>query len=317
MKKKYLVMAVSGALVMSCLGCNRSAGYKQDQDYYSQDGDGRRGSTSRAERFGQPKKRIYVLPFINLTPLGGQEFGDFISDELMRNIRTTGKAVVPEGLKVADQSSDFYSGDKVRLGVLARAGKRMNVTMLAIGKIKKITYRKSGDDVGLFRQKRAIAAVDLEMRIFDVINGKEVIFDEKSADSSSSSVNIFHDDEIDPKSQRAELVRMALRNGADLFAKDTGRVLDKLSWEGRVAKISGSHVFINAGRATGLNIGDILKVMTMGEDVYDPVTGAYMGRARGQPKGTLEVVDYLGTDGAVTVIHSGGNFVENDVVQLY
>ncbi len=302
------------------VGCARSSQYKKDQDFYRQDSEyyNRKGSTTaRADRFGQPKKKVFVLPFMNATPLGGQEFGDFAASELLREIRVGGRAVVPETLKSGDTSADFYSGDKVRVGALSREGKRLGISLLIIGKIKKITYRTKGDEVGLFRQKRAIAAADMEMRIFDVINGKEVLLDEKSVDSTSSHIDIFSGDEVDPKSQRGELVQMALRAGAEVFAKDAGRALEKLSWEGRIAKIAGAQVYINAGRATGLNIGDVLKVLTVGEDVYDPVTGAYMGRAHGQAKGTLEIVDFLGSDGAVTVVHSGGNFVENDIVQLY
>jgi hypothetical protein len=308
-------------VLLAMVGCARSAKYKEDQQYYKDDSGyaSKAGSaTARADRFGQPKKRVYVLGFQNSTPVGGVEFGDFAADELLRQIRERGRAVVPENVRVSDRSDDFFSGDKVRLGPLVREGRRLGVSMLIVGRIKRITYRTKGDDVGLFRQKKAVAAVDLEMRLIDVINSKEVLLDEKSADSSASHVNIFNsDDEGDPKSQRAELVRMALRAGSELFSKDLSRALEKLSWEGRIAKISGNQVYINAGRATGLGIGDILKVMTVGEDVYDPVTGAYLGRARGQPKGTLEVVDYLGADGAVAVVHSGGNFSENDIVQLY
>ena len=64
-------------------------------------------------------------------------------------------------------------------------------------------------------------------------------------------------------------------------------------------------------------MGDILKVMTPGDDIYDPATGAFLGRTNGQLKGTVEVVDFLGTDGAVTEIHTGGNFQVQDLVQLY
>ena len=57
--------------------------------------------------------------------------------------------------------------------------------------------------------------------------------------------------------------------------------------------------------------------MTSGEEIYDPATGTYLGRAPGQLKGTVEVVDFLGPDGAVAVLHTGGNFQEGDTVQLY
>jgi hypothetical protein len=90
-----------------------------------------------------------------------------------------------------------------------------------------------------------------------------------------------------------------------------------MGWQGHVAKVSGSKVYVNAGRTSGLVAGDILKVLTQGDDIYDPVTSAYLGRAPGQLKGTLEVVDFIGTDGAVSEVHTGGNFQEGDAVQLY
>jgi hypothetical protein len=39
--------------------------------------------------------------------------------------------------------------------------------------------------------------------------------------------------------------------------------------------------------------------------------------SQGEVKGTLEVVDYLGDDGAITILHSGGSVTEGDFIQLY
>ena len=52
----------------------------------------------------------------------------------------------------------------------------------------------------------------------------------------------------------------------------------KLDWVGRVAKIIGSKVYLNAGRESGINIGDILKIITEGTEIYDPETGARTSR---------------------------------------
>src|SRR5581483_7295050 len=99
-------------------------------------------ATGRAEKFGQPKKKIYVLPFLNDTPMGGDELGGFASDEFLREIRISGRAIVPEDIRSGDVSKDFYSGDKVRLGSLVREGKKLGVALLIIGRIKKITFRQ-------------------------------------------------------------------------------------------------------------------------------------------------------------------------------
>jgi hypothetical protein len=111
--------------------------------------------------------------------------------------------------------------------------------------------------------------------------------------------------------------RLAIRNAVSAMVPDVVRTIEKMVWQGKIAKISGAKVFVNSGRSSGLVAGDILKVLSAGDDVYDPSTGAYLGRAPGQLKGTLEVIDFIGTDGAVSEIHTGGNFQEGDVVQLY
>ena len=84
-----------------------------------------------------------------------------------------------------------------------------------------------------------------------------------------------------------------------------------------MALIEGSRIFLNAGRISGLNMGDILKVTAKGEEIYDPESGDFIGTAPGRMKGTLEVVSYFGTDGAIAVVHSGSGFRENDSVELY
>jgi hypothetical protein len=57
--------------------------------------------------------------------------------------------------------------------------------------------------------------------------------------------------------------------------------VEKLSWEGRVALVKGERVYLNAGRLSGLQVGDILRISEEGEDVHDPETGNYIGRVRG------------------------------------
>ena len=106
---------------------------------------------------------------------------------------------------------------------------------------------------------------------------------------------------------------MAVRRSIPRIAE----VSAKLDWIGRVARIIGNKIYINAGRSSGLQISDILKVMTEGQDIYDPETGALIGISKGEVKGTIEIIDYFGEDGSIAILHSGGSVQENDFVQLY
>jgi hypothetical protein len=93
--------------------------------------------------------------------------------------------------------------------------------------------------------------------------------------------------------------------------------IDKVSWEGRIAAINGDRLYLNVGKISGLQIGDLLKVMEDGDDVYDPESGGHIGRVPGRMKGTLEVISYFGNDGAISIIHSGSGFKENDRIEQY
>jgi hypothetical protein len=128
---------------------------------------------------------------------------------------------------------------------------------------------------------------------------------------------IFGESAEENREARAELVSLAIEDGIRRAMPALRNEIDRVSWRGRIAKIVGGKIFVNAGRATGLNLGDILKVTTSGADVYDPESGVFLGRTEGEIKGTLEVVDYFAEDGAVAKVHSGGNFQESDMVQLY
>ena len=95
------------------------------------------------------------------------------------------------------------------------------------------------------------------------------------------------------------------------------RAIEKISWEGRIATIQGERIFINAGRLTGIQLGDILRVTEEGREIYDPASGELIGKVPGRMKGTVEIISYFGKDGAIGLIHSGSGFTENDRVDLY
>ena len=328
--RKVLLTTVFLGLLSTA--CHRSSQYHRDKEYFNAgDGADRSGDAlSGAGDFGAPKRRLFVLPFENTTPFGKppgadegagrpDDLGIHAADELTREVRATGRAIVPENLMTSAASKDFFAGDKVRVQSLVREGRRLNVSLMVIGRINRVRYRQKGDPVGILKRRESLAVVDLEMRVFDVAEGRELLTTTKSADSSTSKMNLFNrgEAESDSASSRMELVKEAIREGMRLLARDLSRALEKVAWEGRIAKIQGPYIYVNAGKISGLALGDILKVVSPGDDIYDPATGTYMGKSRGQVKGTLEVMDYMGSDGAITRIHSGGGFSENDAVQLY
>jgi hypothetical protein len=319
---RFLVL--STVLLLTGAACNRSAQFQKDQTYGSEEAPSyyNRGSSSasptqRVEQMGQPKKRVIVFDFWNDTPVKQNDLGPFAADELRRGLYQTQRLIVPADIQTELGTQDFVQGDSVKVAQLIREGRRLGVTVVVIGRVTKITFRTRGDEVGIFRQKQSLCAVDVEIKVFDVAAGREVAASGRSGESSANSMVAFEDKNISSPEFRAELARLAVRNAVVGLVPEVVKSVEKMTWQGSIAKIVGSKVYINAGKASGLVVGDILRVLTPGEDIHDPTSGAFLGRTQGQLKGTLEVLDFIGTDGAVTELHTGGNFSEGDLVRLY
>lgn len=304
-------------------GCVRSTMFHRDQDYmddasdsyYTDDSFERSGV--RADRIKQPKKKILVLGFWNDTPMGDESIGVFAAEELKRLLSVKKKVIFPDEKTTTAVTHDFVEGDRIQTSQLIREGKRVGVNAVVVGRISKITFRQDREEVGILREAKSAVSVDLEMKVFDVASGREVHQAKRSGNAANIARILFDDDALSTKNARIEIAKDAV---AEAIRKMTGEVmlsLEKMDWQGRIAKLLGNKVYINAGRASGLLAGDILKVMSPGEEIVDPITKAYLGRSEGMLKGTLEVSEFIGQDSSMTLIHTGGNFQEGDVVRLY
>jgi hypothetical protein len=305
--------------------CTRSDAYRRDQDayedrdnsYYNKSTTTDTAAGGRLDRIKQPKKKILVLGFWNDTPVGDDSLGAFSAEELRRELYLGKRVLFPDDKTVTAVTKDFVEGDHVQVSQLVREGRRLGVSSVVVGRISKITFRQNREEVGILREAKSAVAVDIEMKVFDVSSGREVLSAKRSGSAMNTSRIIFDTDALGNKDARNDLAREALHDAAVKLVPDVLMSLEKMDWQGRIAKIIGNKVYINAGRASGLLAGDILKVLSPGEEITDPVTKAYLGRSEGLLKGTLEVSEFIGEDSAMTMIHTGGNFQDGDVVRLY
>ncbi|MCC7440804.1 MAG: hypothetical protein IT285_04175 [Bdellovibrionales bacterium] len=305
-------------------GCMRSQSYVNDRaysdegarSYYSKPGS-QETPAERVEMLGQPKKKVVVFNFWNDTPVQAAEIGAFAADELRRGLFLTERVILPLDIKAQLETEEFLQGDKVKVAQLVREGRRLGVSVVVIGRISKLVFRQRGDDVGILRQTQSLAAAEVEIKVFDVQAGREIMSLGRSGESSSNALVAFEKEHLQSPEYRAELSKLAVREAMGGAVNGVVKAVEKMSWQGRVARLAGKKVYVNAGRASGIVSGDILRVTTPGDDIYDPTSGAFLGTAPGQVKGTLEVIDFIGEDGAVANVHTGGNFQEGDTVRLY
>lgn len=266
-----------------------------------------------------PRHRVLVLPFLDERRGTSQQVLDVARQTVVRELLKTKQFIVisPEDFP-QDPKKFLTEENEYDLAQVSRVASTLGVNAVIEGKVLNIKAKRHGDSVGVIRQVKAMVSAQVRVRIFAGKNGKEVYNEVRSAETDAVTTRVGERGSgLDSLSEDPELVRASIRKAFASAIPNVIRSVEKLAWEGRVAMVTGERVFVNAGRLSGLQVGDILKVTEEGDDVYDPETGRFIGAAPGRLKGTVEVVSYFGKDGSIAVIHSGSGFKENDRVELY
>jgi len=264
------------------------------------------------------KKKMALLDFFNESPFGGDDLAVVGTEEMRTELTRSGQFIVdPEGNRIFGTSKEIYSGGGAKLVQLAKKAKLSGINFVVYGRIIDARIREKTDEIGFIRKTNSYSETLVEIRIFDVNSNKEVFTRKVDGNADDSTFRFYSSQKENRLQYRQEMLRYSARVAIRRSIAMITEFGSKLDWVGRVARIIGNKIYVNAGRNSGINVGDVLKVMTEGEEIYDPETGALIGKSKGEMKGTLEIVDYFGPDGTIAILHSGGSVLEGDFVQLY
>lgn len=272
---------------------------------------------AREKADDSPRRRVMVLPFIDMASRN-EKASQFARESFVRQMRRSDDFVIVSSADFPKDISTYYKNGEYDLEAMAKLGGAMGLGAIIEGKVIDVKAKRIGDEVGLVRQVRARIQATVQVRVANTKNGRIIMNETRSADIEDTTTRVaeraLNDRylEEDPK-----LIEAVVSQAFKPLVPKIAQSIDKLSWEGRVALVKGDRIYLNAGRLSGLQIGDILKITEEGEDVFDPDTGALIGRVPGRLKGTVEIISYFGKDGAVALVHSGSGFRENDLVEMY
>lgn len=282
------------------------------------DGQGKRPRYKERQSFSGVKKKVALLPFFNESPFESEDLEVNVTEELRLELARTGEFIFDSSaVKLFGTSKEIYVGGGMKLVQLTRQAKIAGINFIIFGRVIDARVREKSDEIGFVRQTKSYTESKVEVRVFDVNAGKEIFTETLNGYADDSTYRFFLSDREDHLSYRRDLLRYAVRLAARKAVPKIAELVSKLDWVGRVAKIIGTKIYLNAGRESGINIGDILRIITEGAEVYDPETGALIGMSKGDMKGTIEVIDYFGSDGSIAILHSGGQVLEGDFVSLY
>lgn len=265
-----------------------------------------------------PKKRLLVLPFIDVKESRSEDVVRAARNAVVQDLVRSGQFIVIQNSDFPKDLNSYLNSQKYDLKSISKVAQSLGIAAVMEGRILEIKAKRLSDQVGLFRSVKALVEAEVSIRVYATKTLKEILNTERSAKVTSETTQVGKYQVSDRSLEQDPKLIHAVTEKA--FKGTVGYIqlaIDKIEWEGRIALVKADRIYLNAGRLSGLQVGDILKVMEKGEEVYDPETGILIGRVPGRMKGTIEIVSYFGKDGAIGIVHSGAGFEENDLVEIY
>jgi curli biogenesis system outer membrane secretion channel CsgG len=262
-----------------------------------------------------PKLRVGIVDFVNKSSYGAGRLGTSASDILTTELFKTGAFILVERDRLKQVLGEQVLGQTgvVSGETAAQAGKVLGLNALVTGSISQFGVSTSGADYGVYKQKVQTAKCAVDVRVVDASTGQLLFADSGKGEFERKAQEVLG---LGTRAGYDEtLGQEALRSAITKFMDNLVQKLQSVEWSGAVAMVSGTDVYINAGRDVGLNPGDILMVQTLGQEIVDPQTKVVLGRTRGSVKGELLVTE-IDEKFTISKIRSGMGFQVGDLVRI-
>jgi len=262
-----------------------------------------------------PKLRVGIVDFINKSSYGAGRLGTSASDILTTELFKTGAFIMVERAQLKQILGEQALGQSgaVSAESAAQAGKVLGLNALVTGSISQFGVSTGGADYGVYKQKVQTAKCVVDVRVVDASTGQLLFadsgkgeFEKKAQEVLGMGTRAGYDETLGQE---------ALRSAITKFMDNLVQKLQSVEWSGAVAMVTGTDVYINAGRDVGLNPGDVLMVQTLGQEIVDPQTKVVLGRTRGAVKAELMVTE-IDERFTIAKIRTGVGIQVGDMVRI-
>jgi len=266
-----------------------------------------------------PKKRVGVFGFENKSRYGQNRLSEAAVDVLYSLLQDAEVFVLYErsSLDQVERELELIESGRVNLSSAAEAGKLVGVQAVVVGTISQFGIWEEAKDYGVYKKKVEIAEATVDIRVVDVTSGRVIYADSGTGRTERELETVLG---FGAKATFDEtMADKALRAAMSKFTDNLIREVMDLPWEGYVMDVDtvgGSEViYVNAGRLSGMTVGQELLVKRVTGKLTDPVTGEFKGY-KTVPLGTAVVYDLTGEDVSVARMISGSGAQRGDMAAL-
>ncbi|MCX7857468.1 MAG: hypothetical protein N2513_05745 [Deltaproteobacteria bacterium] len=247
------------------------------------------------------KRKVVVLPFDDRTNYKEEKLGEMATRRLINRLEGTGTVVCVEASTIELKGS-FLDLTNMRL-----LNEVYGVQALIVGELSDV-YTSTAKLEGKDEKEVSFAVSNLNVNVFSTETGTLI-----KKLSGRNPVSLSRE-RGEYSSEKAKI--RAIDLAIEVIAEDLLRSVLSIDWHARVASIDKDGIYINAGRLSGLKVGDVLEVYSPGSHVFDEKTRIPIGIKKGEYKGELEIKELFGLDASVAKARKGTNFSPSDMVYL-
>jgi len=254
------------------------------------------------------KRKVAILDFENKTTYKEEKIGEAVAKRLSDKLEATQRVVTLDKTVVSEvlNRRGFNNDSLTDPSTVKGAHQVLGIQGFALGTVTDISLLSSKTSE-TSDEEVSFATAKIEIRLIDASTGNLL----KSFVGRSP---IFGTKETGEYS-RSKAVLKAIEFSLDDILEAFLRQLDLLDWTTTIAKIEGENLYINAGKLSGLRVGDTLEVFEPGKEILHPTTNLSLGWTTGRLKGVIRITGLFGVDAAVGKVSQGNGFSPNDVVK--
>jgi hypothetical protein len=254
------------------------------------------------------KKKVAILDFENKTTYKEQQIGEAVATKLSDKLESSQRIVAVDSTVVSEmlRREGFKFETLMDPTAMKQAHQSLGIQAFAFGTVNDLSLL-SPKVSETSEDEATSATLKLEIRLMDASTGnllktfigRSPIFGTRETGENSKTKAVL------------KAIELSLEDIFDGFL----RQLDLLEWTTTVAKVDGNSLYLNAGKSSGLRIGDTLEVFEPGKEIIHPTTKFSLGWTTGQLKGVITISDLFGVDAAIGKVVQGQGFNPNDVVK--
>lgn len=244
------------------------------------------------------KRKVVLTYFDNRTTQADETYGDWMAEKLTREVSQRSQRILfidYQLVKEFLEKGGYVLSDLESPKVLRLLDQAFGIHALVVGHLSGpyVFTTKTIKN----RDEMAKAILKVETSIVDTLSGKTL----KTLSATNPIIASRERGTYSEEKAKAKAIDLAI---SDLSTALT-RELDSLDWFCRVAKVEGEDIYINAGRLTGLRIGDVVEVFRPGD--LDE---------RREQKGKIRISGFFGIDSSVGRLIDGKRPDVNDILRL-